>query len=309
MATISGAAQVRGKIGASFGHRHLTVSSVTLWALGCGAAVVVIHFLTLDMGARLGSYWSGLITLLVFGLALVYSLRKRKVALWVHPLKLLARLPQSLAVRADLLDRLETWRLVHLTLGVLAMVPFWWHTESAISASPLEMVLEGAVMLLVVSGFVGAFIQEFLPGEMRLRPGVTEVRIKDVEDELHALYVEAEEAVLGHSEELVHAYLRHVRPLLAHNLRARTLLWATATRSDPAPQICKPARRATAELGADGALYEQLVTIAERKIRLEQNGFDLELSVGWLRVHIAIAIVTFVLIAFHIAGVLYFNGL
>lgn len=312
MATTSASppvAPLRGKTSAAFGRRHLTVSSVTLWALGCAAAVALADYLTIKIGPRLGPYWSGRITVLAFAAASFYSLRKRKVALWVHPLKLLAYLPRSIAQRADLFDRLETWRLAHITLGVIAIVPFWWHVQAAVSASPLEKVLAGAVIALVASGFAGAFIQEFLPAEMRLRPGQIEVRISDVDEGLHALYVQAEEMILGHSEELVQAYLRHVRPLLARNVRPRTLLWATLTRSDPAPRICKPARRVGAALAPDRECYEGLVDIAERKIRLEQNGFDLRLSTGWLRVHIVLAIATFILIAFHVVGVFYFNGL
>jgi hypothetical protein len=51
------------------------------------------------------------------------------------------------------------------------------------------------------------------------------------------------------------------------------------------------------------------VTIAERKVRLEHNDFDLMLSIGWMRIHIGLAITIGVLIAFHVAGVLYFSGL
>ncbi len=43
--------------------------------------------------------------------------------------------------------------------------------------------------------------------------------------------------------------------------------------------------------------------MAERKVRLEHNDFDLVLSVRWMRIHIGLAITIGVLIAFHIAGV------
>ncbi len=29
-----------------------------------------------------------------------------------------------------LFDRLETRRTVHITLGVFALLPFWWHVEA-----------------------------------------------------------------------------------------------------------------------------------------------------------------------------------
>jgi hypothetical protein len=126
---------------------------------------------------------------------------------------------------------------------------------------------------------------------------------------LHALYVSAEEAILGHSEQLVQAYLRNIRPLMLSSLPLRTLLWATLAGDDPAPRACRHARRAGGALTADADVYQTLIDLAERKIRLEQNGFNLRLSTGWLRVHIVLATVTFVLVLFHVIGALYFKGL
>jgi hypothetical protein len=295
------------RIGQSAGRRHVTVTSVTTWTLGCALVVVVLHFLTPAVAAHLGSYRSGLLTLLLFAAAALYSLRKRGLRLSVRIMRLVARLPPSLARRLDLMDRLETWRLGHLTVGVGAILPFWWHLESG-PASPLELSLELTVVLLLASGFVGLLIQEFLPGRMRQRPGF-EVRLEDVEKGLHQLYVEAEESVLGHSEALVQAYLRNVRPLLNFNLGWGRMLWATARGITAQPPAYRRARQVRLEQAKEAEVYGKLLEIAQRKLALEQNGFELGLSRGWLAIHIVLALATFVLIVFHVIGVLYFNGL
>jgi len=108
------------------------------------------------------------------------------------------------------LDRLETWRTAHITLGVLVLLPFWWHVDAG-RATMLERALFTTVVLVVLSGLFGVAIHDLLPRATRIRLN-QELRREDVEAGFHQLYVEAEEAVLGHSENLVHAYLRNVRP-------------------------------------------------------------------------------------------------
>ena len=290
------------------GRRHITVASVTLWALGWMAGVALAIGLSRPWALALGSYRTGIITLAMFAAAALYSLRKRRLGISVRMLRAAAHLPRHLASLADVMDRLETWRLLHITLGVLAILPLCWHLQAGGAASTVELLLESVVILLLASGFAGTLIQDFLPHRMRVVPNF-EVRLQEVEEGLHAVYVEAEEAILGHSEPLVQAYLRNIRPLMLSNLPWRTLLWATLTRKDPALRACRFARRAAAALSSDADTYQILIGLAEHKVRLEHNGFNLRLSVGWLRVHIALAIVTFVLIVFHVVGALYFNGL
>jgi hypothetical protein len=277
-----------------------------LWAVLCGAVVAGVHWATAPFGARLGSYRSGIITVIVFVIAGLYSARKRSLWFSLQWLRWVIRLPRPLALRLVLFDRLETWRTVHLTIGVFATLPFWWHIQAG-KASTLEAVLENMVLLLVASGFVGITMQDFLPPRMRKRPDL-EVRLEDAEAGLHALYVEAEEAVLGHSEQVVSAYLNNVRPILTGAQPRRKMLWATLTGADPAPATCMSARRPAAALGPDDSIYAGLVDIAERKVRLEHNQFNLRLSVGWLKFHIGLAIATGALITFHVIGVLYFAG-
>ena len=189
---------------------------------------------------------------------------------------------------------------------MLASIPFWWDSRGGV-ASPLEETLRMAVILSVLSGIVGTAIEEFIPHEMRIKPG-PEGRLPDVEAKLHALYVEAEESILGHSETLVRAYLRNVRPILVHPRSSLRMFIATITRADPAVAVCRPAIAARAALGDEAAAYCGLVEITERKVRLEQNQFNLHLTRVWLYFHIALVAITGALVAFHVLGVLYFVG-
>lgn len=299
---------MRAQIGEAADRRHTApISSATLWVVLCGVAVILLHAATRNFGIRLGSYRTGIITVIAFVLAVLYSARKRTLWFTVRWLRWATWLPRPIALRMVLSNRLETWRFVHITLGMAAMLPFWWHTETA-PASTLEVALKCSVVLLVVSGLIGTCIQDFLPHAARIRQG-QEVRLEDVEARLHALYVEAEESVLGHSEQLVQAYLRCVRPILLGTQPTLRMLWATMTGADPAARVCASARGQADALGGEGAIYTNLVGIAERKVRLELNQFNLQLSTGWLTIHVVLVLITVVLIVFHVAGVLYFVGL
>jgi hypothetical protein len=299
---------VSQRIGEAADRRHTApIASITLWALACGAAVVAVHLASASLPGRLGSYRSGIITILSFTLAILYSVRKHSLWLSVRLLRLAQRMPQAIARRLILLDRLETWRTLHITIGVLALIPFWWHLDAG-PATLLERILEGTVMLVVLSGLFGAALHDLLPHSMRVRPN-SEVRLEDVEAGYHQLYLEAEESVLGHSEELVHAYLKNVRPLLLGSQPLRRFMWATLHGTDPAPPACASAHRVEAAVDDDDRpRYRDLVAIAERKVRLEHNEFNLRLFRNWLRFHLAFVMLMIFEVAFHVTGVLYFVG-
>ncbi|HTU43268.1 MAG TPA: hypothetical protein VMF10_16285 [Candidatus Aquilonibacter sp.] len=291
------------------GRRHAApVRSAALWAAICGILVVILHALTADVGVRLGAYWSGLITLIFFLAAGLYSARRRMLRVSVRFMKFAMLFPRAVAMRLVVLDRLETWRAFHIAVGIFALLPFWWHADRAVNATTVEILLEIAVILLVLSGLLGTLVQDLLP-DMMLRRPEHEVRIQDVEADFDALYVQAEEAVLGHSEQLTTAYVNNLRPILRGSAPALKMLWATLSGSDPAPALCQSARAAGVSLGPDLSAYDEIVGIAERKFRLEQNRFSLRLSTRWLKFHLGLAIVTGVLIVFHVVGVFYFLGL
>jgi hypothetical protein len=300
---------VREQIGEATDRRHTApIASVTLWVAICGVVVFAIHTATAFVPERLGSYRTGIIAIISFVLAAVYSVRKHTLWLSVRWLRVAARLPRAIARRLVLMDRLETWRTLHITIGVLALLPFWWHLNAGGNATLLERCLESTVILVVLSGIFGVAVHDLLPRSMRVRPS-QEVRLEDVEAGFHQLYFEAEEAILGHSEDLVRAYLTNVRPLLIGEQSPARLAWATLRGSDPSPRACRTAISAAATVGADESIYRELVGIAERKVRLEHNQFNLRLGTVWLKFHIALVLIMAVEIVFHITGALYFAGI
>ena len=107
--------------------------------------------------------------------------------------------PAAIQRRLVILDRLETWRAFHLTLGMLALLPLSWHVTT-VAMSPLEAVLATLVVLLFISGIFGAILQDRLPRSM-MRLAEHEVRLEDVDSKVNAVYREAEEKILGHDEQ------------------------------------------------------------------------------------------------------------
>jgi hypothetical protein len=271
-----------------------------------GVIVIAVHALTPGLPARLGSYRTGIATLAIFLIAIFYYVRKRNLWMSVRWLRLAGMFPPAFARPLIMFDRLESWRLIHVSAGALMLLPFWWHTEAG-PATPLESVLKAGVLLLVATGVIGVAAQTLLPSEMR-HHGMQEVRQQDVDQRMRELYVEAEESVLGHSEELIRAYLANVRPLLTRAHPGYRFFWATLTGTDPAPSLSEAARRAGEKLGAEQPAYNSLVEIGERKIRLEHNRFDLRISRTWLRYHIGLFMIVAVIVIFHVLGVLYFAG-
>jgi hypothetical protein len=154
--------------------------STVLWAVLSGAAVIVVHSGSSGLGARLGAYRTGIATLIVFALAAGVALRKHIVRLWPRPdwygLQALACASANyglgpvpamplIDVSSLSLNWPKTWRRIHVTLGIFATLPLWWHCESG-RASPLDLTLKSVAMLLVMSGLFGLAITEFLPKRM-----------------------------------------------------------------------------------------------------------------------------------------------
>jgi hypothetical protein len=154
--------------------------STTLWAVLSGGAVIAVHSGSAGLAARLGAYRTGIATLVVFALAAGVALRKYIVRLWprlswnwvqaltcASPNDSLKPVlaPPLLGVALLLLNRPKTWRRIHVTLGILATLPLWWHCESG-RASTLDLTLKSVAILLVMSGLFGLAIMEFLPKRM-----------------------------------------------------------------------------------------------------------------------------------------------
>ena len=284
--------------------------NAALWILLCAIVVIVAHSLAAGYGFAPSEYWSGSISLLVFVMLGWYSIRKRTLWFSMRVLRTTARfLPPALQQRMIVLDRLESWRAVHITLGILVALPLWWHMSAGLMSFE-EILLALVVALLLLSGLVGVAIQDLLPIAIQAM-SEHEVRLEDVTARIDVVYVEAEEMVLGHQEALVQAYIKHLKPILeADRTASRSrLLLATLTKRNPGAEICAGFRAMAPQFGDEAPVWNALVDLAARKINLEHNVFNLHFSTDWLSLHIALALCTFGLLMFHIVSVLYFKGL
>ena len=276
-------------------------------ALGCGVAVVAVRMLTPGLDRRVGVYASGIITAIMFVAVGLYSVRKRNLWFSLRMLYLARKIfPKSVFGKIVFIDRLETWRAVHVVIAMLSLLPFWWHMQRHLMG-PLEAALATAVGLLFVSGIFGVLIQDRLPHYMT-QFAEHEVRSQDVNAKINAVYVEAEEKVLGHSEVFTKDYLGRIKPLLLEDRSGWALLGATLLRRDVGNEVNLVLRSANPYRDAEANAWNELVELATRKLNLEHNDFNLWLSISWFRFHIIIAVLTFALLSFHVVSVLYFGG-
>ncbi len=283
------------------------ISNVALWAIGFLVLVVAVHAATADFGRRLGEYWSGFITLVLFAGVSLYSVRKRFLWISIRVIRIATAIARPLANPLVFIDRLESWRAVHVTVGVIALLPFWWHMQAGLR-SPLETILLASVILLVLSGFFGVFVQQYFPHAMSKR-AEHEVRFQDVRNRIRDVYVQAEEKILGHQETLIQAYLHEIKPILLGQTPRSTLMWATVRGIDPGERACRTAAAAEKQLAGEAATYRELLALATRKVNLEHNGFNLHLSTGWLTFHIVLSAAVGILVVCHVFAVIYFYGL
>jgi len=282
---------------------------IWLWLTICLIAVAAANAATSTFGREMGEYWSGSIALASFVAIAWYSVRKRNIWFSIRVLQFTGRVfPAAIQRRLVVLDRLETWRAFHLTLGMLALLPLSWHIATT-TMSPLEALLAILVGLLFVSGIFGAMLQDKLPQSMT-RFAEHEVRLQDVDAKVSATYREAEEKVLGHGDDLITAYISYIKPILMSDRSASrpALLMATLRGINPGERVCAAAAERIAE-SRDEKTYRELLSIAARKVNLDHNYFNIRLSTGWLTVHIVLTVLTFALLIFHVAGVLYFGGI
>jgi hypothetical protein len=287
--------------------RRRTLPLLLPIALGCGALVVVVRMLTPSFEQRVGVVLSGIITAVMFVAVGLYSVRKRNLWFSLRMLNLARRvLPKFAFERAVFIDRLETWRVAHVVIAMLSLLPFWWHMQRHLMG-PVEAALASAVALLFVSGLFGILVQDRMPHFMTLF-AEHEVRPVDINAKINAVYVEAEEKILGHPEEFIKAYLARIKPILLNDRSSWQLLFATIAKRDVGGEVHSELARGETFAGNDGKAWNELIALAIRKVNLEQNDFNIWLSNSWLRFHIIIAVLTGALLVFHVLSVLYYGG-
>jgi hypothetical protein len=151
------------------GWRHALGGSLTLWAIACGAAVVVLHNATIEVGIRVGAYCTGIATLVLFVLAAIIATRRRIVSKLPHAFlhgapqyKLQQNRPShtfSHTLSISWSIKPKTWQRMHIALAIGAMLPLWWHCDLG-RASSADLLLKSAAMLLLASGFLGVVMTD-----------------------------------------------------------------------------------------------------------------------------------------------------
>jgi hypothetical protein len=275
-----------------------------------GAALVwLIHAGLARRGVHVGSYTSGLLTLAAMLAASCYAARRRVLILSLYLIRPFAIVPplrpfKTLAVR---LDQMRSWRVAHLLIGTLLVLPLWWHVEAG-RGGPLEVGVLVLIILILASGLLGVVLQYAMPHAL-LQILERQVRVRDVDEKRRAIFVQAEERILGGSEPLVQAYLEAVRPILQTETSRWRLLEATLRGQDPGALVRGRRLRLAEELvEKDAATFRELLDLAEHKVRLDLNLFHLDLSTGWLVFHAAAVVCGAALVTIHIFSVLYFGG-
>lgn len=278
--------------------------------LAAAAVVWMIDALVALRDPAIGVATSGWMALGAMALAAAYMLRRRFRLLSLLVLRPFVASPALRRFTAVLVrwDEMRNWRVAHVWIGVLFLLPLHWHVQAA-NGGVLEQVLFVTIIVAVATGLVGVVLQYLLPRAM-LRSAEREVRLRDVRAEQHAVFVAAEERILGRSDALVDAYLRVLRPILDADSPRRRLLLATVRRTDPGEWV----RRRVASLDGtlaeeDAATFTELSRLAERKVRLDLNSFQLEMTTRWLGLHAGAVACAAVLLVLHLLSVAYFGGL
>jgi hypothetical protein len=286
--------------------RAIRISPTLALVAVAALVVIVVHTATAGLAGTLGSYRTGLLTLAMFAAAALYRVRKRSLRSSLRIQRTSQFLPAPIRRWMVTMDGLRVWRRFHLAIGVLAALPLWWHMESG-RMNTIESLLAAAVVLLLLSGLLGVVIQDLLPHHSR-RTGDSLVRIRDVEAAINALFVEAEEKILGRSENLIQTYIRLVRPILQRPQSGLRMFRAMLTHFDAATDALAPARAEISTVGDEAPTFRELLEIAEKKVRLDLNEFDLWFSTAWLRVHIGLSLLVGLLLIIHVLTVVYFVG-
>jgi hypothetical protein len=290
-------------------HPSIAARRGPLIVLAAAAAVWLVHTFFARRGLHVGSYTSGLLTLGAMLAAACYAARRRLLILSLYMVRTFTAAPllrpfKHLAVR---LDQLRSWRMAHLAIGTLAVLPLWWHLEAG-RGGIIEKALLTLLVLILVSGVVGVVLQYVLPHAL-LQNLEREVRVRDVDEKRRAIFVQAEEQILGRAEPLVQAYLEAVRPILQTDTSRWRLLEATLRGQDPGALVRGRRLRFAEELDEkDAETFRQLLGLAERKVRLDLNSFHLDVGTGWLVFHAAAVVCGVALVTIHIFSVLYFGG-
>jgi hypothetical protein len=143
---------------------HTLGASLALWALTCGAVVIVAHYVTTYLGLRIGVYRTGIAIVVLFTLAAVIAMNHRiakiLTELWgfvgLHngARQRLSIRDSSHSLKTSWPIKAKTWQKIHIAMAVGAILPLWWHCELK-RASTADILLRSVATMLLTSGFLG----------------------------------------------------------------------------------------------------------------------------------------------------------
>jgi hypothetical protein len=293
---------------------------VSTWvAVALGVGVIVFHQQIGQWGHDTGEYITGVWTLVLFILAALYSARKRMLWLSVRwkylPVRFVGdkieetRVFTAIPKARVFIGELRAWRMAHIVLGIAAAAALWGHMQAG-PMNPLERLLAWVVGLLLVSGFLGTLIQDWLPSRGAWDES-REVRLQDINTRLEELRDPNRIKDIfagkdkGQSEKLFEFYDKQVWPILHKPLPPARWHALLSPRSGTT-LVRNFANERNTLPEADRATYDKLLGLVAQRLALEQNRIELLLCSRWLNFHIALAIGVGALVIFHVIGALYF---
>jgi hypothetical protein len=124
--------------------------------LAATAVAWLVALLVVAWGRSIGVAESGWMTLGAMALAAAYAVRRRFRLLSLYLIRpFVVRRPlrrfRTFVVR---LDELRNWRVVHLWIGTLVLLPLYWHVGGA-AGGMVEWMLLATVVLVVATGLGG----------------------------------------------------------------------------------------------------------------------------------------------------------
>lgn len=217
-----------------------------------------------------GSFWSGMLALsgtFLMLLPLAYTIVKR-----IRPLK------RALTKRVSM-RTLLAW---HIYAGILGPIMVLLHTGHKFE-SPLGIALTAMTLIVVVSGFVGRYLMKQFSQEIREKRAIL--------TELNAAYDQLHTELAAHPEQAA-----LVRPFSGLFTRLAASLFTESS----------------------GALVETSVASIRSAVRLSEAIADVEYAIEtheifkswfgrWLKVHIVISLILYILLTLHVWGAIHFG--
>jgi hypothetical protein len=207
------------------------------------------------------------------------------------------------------LMKASTWLQMHVYIGVLTAVVFFFHTGARLPTGALDITLYCLFIVVLITGVIGLYLTRTIPGSLsnrgnevifeRIPAFMRETREKAKQLVLDSI-VASDDGILA---ELHGSYLAHFfsgpRNILRHILRS------DRTSRRIRHEIAESQRYLSE---GDKELAGQLIDLVKLKDDLDFHYARQGLLKLWLFVHIPITVMLLIFLAAHVVLVYAFNG-